>query len=113
MAVGAAAILFRHLGVAAAGRYITVLSLVTVVQGLADVGLTTLATRELAVAPADERRALMGPLLGVRLVLGAGGLVVAVAFAALAGYSEAMVAGAALASAATVAISVQGTLVAA
>ena len=49
LSVGAAALLFRHLGVVDAGRYVTVLSLVAVVQGLADAGLNTLGTRELAV----------------------------------------------------------------
>src|SRR4051812_15973450 len=51
MAIVAAALLFRHLGVDDAGRYVPVLSLAAIVQGLADVGLGTLATRQLALAP--------------------------------------------------------------
>jgi O-antigen/teichoic acid export membrane protein len=112
MAVGAAALLFRHLGVADAGRYITVLALVAIVQGLADAGLGTLATRELAVRPAAERRALLGRLLGVRLALSAAGVAVAVGFAAVAGYDSTMVAGTAVAGVGAVLLGVQGTLAA-
>src|SRR5213596_869695 len=69
LSVGAAALLFRHLGVADAGRYITVLSLVAIVQGLADAGLNVLGTRELAVLAHDERGALLARLLGLRVAL--------------------------------------------
>src|SRR5689334_23204718 len=93
MAVLAAALLFRHLGVDDAGRYITVLSLVAVVQGLADVGLSTLAARQLALSDEAERRALMGRLLGLRLALAGAGAVVALGFAVAAGYNGDMVAG--------------------
>src|SRR5688572_33282559 len=52
LSVGSAALLFRHLGVADAGRYVTVLSLVTIAGGLSDLGLTAIAIRELAVRDA-------------------------------------------------------------
>jgi O-antigen/teichoic acid export membrane protein len=110
LALGAAALLFRHLGVDDAGRYVTVLALVSIVQGLAEAGLGTMAARELTVRPSRE---LLGRLLGVRLVLSAAGVAVAVGFAALAGYEAAMVAGTAIAGIGAVAVAAQSTLAAA
>jgi O-antigen/teichoic acid export membrane protein len=109
LSIVAAALLFRHLGVADAGRYVTVLALVAIVQGLADAGLNTLGTRELSVRPEAERGPLLARLLGLRLALTLAGLVVAVAFAAAAGYPSAMVAGTVIAGAALAVLSVQGT----
>jgi len=110
LSVGAAALLFRHLGVVDAGRYVTVLSLVAVVQGLADAGLNTLGTRELAVRGEGERAGLLARLLGLRLALTVAGLAAAVAFALLAGYEAAMVLGTLIAGAALTALGVQSTL---
>ncbi|TML95672.1 MAG: hypothetical protein E6G10_27930, partial [Actinobacteria bacterium] len=107
LSVGAAALLFRHLGVVDAGRYVTVLSLVAVVQGLADAGLNMLGTRELAVLGEAERAGLLARLLGLRLALTLGGLAAAVAFALLAGYEAAMVLGTLIAGAALTALGVQ------
>src|SRR3954453_20174188 len=76
-----AAFLFRHLGVEDTGVYVTALSLVTIVGGLSDLGLTALGIREIAVGAADQRRRLMGELLGLRLVLAVGGVLVMLAFA--------------------------------
>jgi O-antigen/teichoic acid export membrane protein len=110
LSLGAAALLFRHLGVRDAGRYVTVIALVAIVQGLAEAGLGTLSARELAVRPAAG---LLGRLLGLRLVLSAAGVAVAVGFAVVAGYEPAMVAGTAIAGVGAVAIALQGTLAAA
>lgn len=90
-------LLVRHLGITAFGDYAAVLSLVTIVGGLTEAGLTAIAVREYALAPSDRRPALLANLLGIRLVLGIAGVAVAVAFAALAGYGGALVAGTALA----------------
>jgi O-antigen/teichoic acid export membrane protein len=109
LSVAAAALLFRHLGVVDAGRYVTVLSLAAIVQGLADAGLNTLGARELTVAPEGERAALLARLLGLRLVLTLGGSAVAVAFAAVAGYEGAMVVGTVIAAGALMALGLQGT----
>ncbi len=97
LTVGAVALLFRHLGVDDTGRYVTVLSLVAIVQGLTDLGLTTYGVRELAVAPEGGQRALLGDLLGLRLAATVVGVALVVAFAAAAGYGWTLVAGTALA----------------
>lgn len=99
LTVGAVALLFRHLGVDDAGRYVLVLSLVAIVGGLTDLGLTTLGVRELSTAEPGARRALMADLLGLRLAATVAGVALVVAFAALAGYGSTVVAGTALAGA--------------
>jgi O-antigen/teichoic acid export membrane protein len=102
LTVGAVALLFRHLGVDDTGRYVTVLSLVAIVQGLTDLGLTTLGVRELSTTPELGRRALMADLLGLRLAATVAGGALVVAFAAAAGFGWTIVAGTALAAAALV-----------
>ena len=97
LSVGSAAVLFRHLGVADGGRYVTVLALVATVQGLTDFGLTAIGIRELAAGAAHRREQVLRALLGLRLGLTAGGVGAAVLFAGAAGYEGAMVVGAALA----------------
>jgi len=97
LTVGAVALLFRHLGVDDTGRYVTVLSLVAIVQGLTDLGLTTLGVRELSTAPEGARRPLLADLLGLRLAATVAGVALVVGFSAAAGYGWVMVAGAALA----------------
>jgi O-antigen/teichoic acid export membrane protein len=97
LTVGAVALLFRHLGVDDTGRYVTVLSLVAIVQGLTDLGLTTLGVRELATTPQDGRRALLADLLGLRLAATVAGVALVVAFAAAVGFGWTVVAGTALA----------------
>lgn len=98
VSVAAAALLFRYLGVDDAGRYVTVLSLATIVGGLTDAGLTTIGVRELSVREGADAAAYLRSLLGLRIVLSALGAVFAVTFAAIAGYPEVMIVGAALAS---------------
>jgi O-antigen/teichoic acid export membrane protein len=93
LSVGSVALLFRHLGVANTGRYVTVLSLVTIAYGLTDAGLTTIGVREYAVRTAERRDQLMRSLLGMRLVLTLLGIAGAVVFAALAGYGGTLVLG--------------------
>ena len=99
LTVGAVALLFRHLGVDDTGRYVTVLSLVAIVQGLTDLGLTTLGVRELSTAEPDARRPLLADLLGLRLAATVAGVALVVAFGAVAGYGATVVAGIALAGA--------------
>ena len=105
-----AALLFRHLGVNDSGRYVTVLALVSIVAGLTDAGLTGVGMRELVVRKPSERESLLRNLIGMRIVLGVVGLAGAVVFAALAGYSSAMVVGTALAGVGTVLQTFQNTL---
>jgi O-antigen/teichoic acid export membrane protein len=79
--LAAAALLFRHLGVVDTGRYTTAISLGAFVTGLTDLGLTTVATRELAVLRGEERAGFARNILGMRLVLTAIGVLAVTAFA--------------------------------
>src|SRR3954471_6888135 len=85
LSVGSAALLFRHLGVDDAGRYVTALSLVTIAGGLSDLGLTAIAIRELTVRDADSRDAFVRNLLGLRTALTSAGIVGVFVFTLAAG----------------------------
>jgi len=91
-----AALLFRHLGVNDTGKYVAIVSLVTIVAGFSDLGLTAVGVREASVRDEDGRAALLRDLLGLRLTLTLGGVVVLAAIAAVA-YSSTVVAGVAIA----------------
>jgi O-antigen/teichoic acid export membrane protein len=95
----AAPLLIRHLGIADFGRYSTVVALVTIVGGLTDAGLVGIALREWSTHSGDDRRRIMGTLLGLRIQLSSAAVLVGVAFALIAGYSNAMVLGTLLAGA--------------
>jgi O-antigen/teichoic acid export membrane protein len=82
--VGSAALLFRHLGVADSGHYVTVVTLATLAAGITDAGLSGVGVRELSIRdPADGRR-LFANLFGIRVTLSALGVVAATVFALLA-----------------------------
>jgi O-antigen/teichoic acid export membrane protein len=103
--------LLRYLGVADFGRYGTVMALMSIVTGITDAGLTITGNRELALLPRGRpRRALMGQIVGIRVVVAALGVGAAVAFAAIAGYGSQLVQGTLLAGVGTVAISFQAAL---
>jgi O-antigen/teichoic acid export membrane protein len=112
LSVGSAALLFRHLGVADSGRYVTVLSLVTIAGGLSDLGLTAIAIRELAVREVATRQRFVRNLLGLRTALTLVGVAGMVAFTVAAGYSSAMIVGTALGGVGLVLLNLQGTLAA-
>jgi O-antigen/teichoic acid export membrane protein len=103
-------LLTRYLGPERFGRYTTVISLVTVVATVTDAGMSSLATREYAMLEGVEREARMRDLLGLRMALTVLGLVAAVLFAVIAGYSEGLLAGTVIASVATIALVLQHTL---
>lgn len=105
LSVGSAALLFRHLGVAEAGRYVLVISIATIAVGLTDAGLSALGVREMVQRPAEERGPMLRSLLGLRLLLSLAGIAVACAYALAVGYSERLVLATALVG---VAILVQG-----
>ena len=66
----ASVFLLRYLGVVEFGRYVTVLSLIAIVSGVTDAGLTAVGARDLALRPMGEpRERLLANLLGLRLVL--------------------------------------------
>src|SRR6476659_521100 len=86
MSILSVSLLIRHLGVTDFGRYVTVLSLVTIVQGVTDAGLSQIGIREYSTRRGSDRDALMRNLTGVRLVLTFAGILAATGFAAVAGY---------------------------
>jgi O-antigen/teichoic acid export membrane protein len=107
----ASVFLLRHLGVADFGRYMTVASLVAIVGGLTDAGLSAIGGRDLALrGPGEERERLLTNLLGLRLVLTLLGALAAVMFALAAGYENRLVLGTALAGIGLVLLSSQTTM---
>lgn len=100
LAAGASVFLLRYLGVEDFGRYIVVLSIVAIVSGVSDVGLTIIGQREYATIHEDDaRRRLIANMAGIRLALTPVGVVAGALFAALAGYGSILVAGVLLAGA--------------
>ena len=86
-------LIVRHLGVVDYGRYATVASLIYIVAALTEGGIAALGLREYATLDADGRRGLIRNLLGLRLALVLVAAAMAVGFAAVAGYTDTMVAG--------------------
>jgi O-antigen/teichoic acid export membrane protein len=110
LTAAAAVLLLRHLGVEDFGRYGIVMALLAIVQGISDAGLSMTGSRELSVRTGVERRDLLAHLLGLRIVLTGAGVAVAVGFAALAGYDDALVWGTAVAGAGVFLLSVQAAM---
>lgn len=111
LTAGASVLLLRHLGVKDFGRYMIVASLVAIVSGLTDAGLTAVGARDLALRqPGDERQKLLANLLGLRLVLTPLGVLAATGFAIAVGYSDTLVLGTVLAGAGLVLASYQATM---
>jgi O-antigen/teichoic acid export membrane protein len=109
ISVGSSALLFRHLGHTRLGDYAKVVSLVTLCGGFTDAGLSAIGVRELASRDAEGRRALIRSLGGLRLVLAAAGVLIAVGFAALARYGATLVLATAVVGAAMIATVLQDT----
>jgi O-antigen/teichoic acid export membrane protein len=103
-------LLTRYLGVVRFGQYVTVISLVTLASTVTDAGMSNLATREYALREGADRDMRMRDLLGLRVGLTVLGLLGAVLFAALAGYSIPLLGGTIAASLATLALVLQHTL---
>lgn len=97
VSVVSSAMLLRHLGVVAAGEYVTVVSLVSLAIGITDAGLATIGVRELSTLPATAARSFYRSLNGLRLVFSLGALQVALVLAVLSGYSSTLVLGTLLA----------------
>lgn len=97
VSVVSSALLFRHLGVVATGSYVTVLSLVTLAGGVADTGLATIGVRELSTLAPQLAQSFFRSLCGLRLVFVSCGVLLAVGFAGLSGYSATLVLGTLLA----------------
>ena len=89
-----APLLVRHLGDVDFGRYSAVLAVVTIVAGLTEGGVNTIALRGLsATRDAAARDRMMRDLLGLRMALGVVGVLVAVAASAALGYGTTLVTG--------------------
>jgi O-antigen/teichoic acid export membrane protein len=110
LGAGTSVLLLRHLGVEDFGRYGIVVALIGIVSAVTDAGLTAVGSRELAVLQPSQRPELLRSLVGLRIVLTAGGVLVATAFAALAGYPGVVVGGTALAGLGVLLLNTQSTL---
>jgi O-antigen/teichoic acid export membrane protein len=109
LGIGSAALMTRHLGVEDFGKYVIVTSLIAIVAGLTDVGLSNIAAREFATLEREERDRLIANVLGIRLTIAAVGVGAATGFAALAGYDSVMVVGTVLAGVGLVIATAQQT----
>ena len=99
LTLASAPLLIRHLGQERFGRYVTITSIATVVMGLTEGGLNTIVLRELVTLKGAERKRMLSDALGLRLVLSAVAVALAVAFTAVGGYGGTLVLGALLAGA--------------
>jgi O-antigen/teichoic acid export membrane protein len=100
LATAASIILLRYLGVVDFGRYVTVMSVVAIVTGLTDVGLTLVGQREYVLQPTDEsKKRLTATVLGIRFLVTPIGVALAVLFAIAAGYRAELILGTAIAGA--------------
>jgi O-antigen/teichoic acid export membrane protein len=101
-----AALLLHHLGVAESGRYVTVLSLVSIAATIADLGVSAVASREMALRSPAERRTLTANVLGLRLILMPAAIALMTLFAIAAGYPTRMVLGTVLAGIGSLLVSI-------
>lgn len=99
VSLGAATILVRHLGITQFGRYTTVTSLIAIVGGVTEAGISLYGIREFQARSDRERRRLLASLLGMRLTLTLAGVALAGGFALLVGYRQVLVLGALVAGA--------------
>lgn len=67
--LGAAALLYRHLGTTGVGRYGLILALIGIVGGFSDLGLTMVGTRSAATLAPGPRTTMLRDLLGLRLAM--------------------------------------------
>lgn len=110
LALASAPLLLRHLGVVDFGRYATIVSLVALVGGLTEGGLSLIGVREYATLPRPERDQFMRNLLGLRIVLSGAAVLIAVLFALVADYGAEMILGTVVAGVGLLILAVQGTL---
>jgi O-antigen/teichoic acid export membrane protein len=106
----ASVFLLRHLGVADFGRFATIMSLIAIVSGVTDAGLTAVGARDLPLRPRPGQPPLVANLLGLRLLVTPIGVLGAAAFALVAGYDDELVVGTLLAGAGLVLINAQATM---
>lgn len=105
--VASSAVVIRHLGLVDTGHFTTVTALVTIVLTVSDLGLTGIAVREYASGPRADGQRFLRNLLGIRMTIALGGLMLAVLFGLLVGYPAVMVVGTAIAGAGVVVLVAQ------
>jgi O-antigen/teichoic acid export membrane protein len=107
----ASVVLLRYLGPVEVGRYVTVMSLLAIVGGLTDAGLTVIGQREYTIAKTDEeRRRLLAYIVAMRIAITPLGVIAATAFAVIAGYDRTLVLGTLIGGAGVVVANVAATL---
>jgi O-antigen/teichoic acid export membrane protein len=110
LVAAASVFLLRYLGVSDFGRFATIMSLIAIVSGVTDAGLTAVGARDLPLRPRGAQPRLLANLLGLRLLLTPLGVAGATAFAVVAGYEDELVLGTVLAGAGLVLINAQATM---
>jgi O-antigen/teichoic acid export membrane protein len=100
----------RHLGVVDFGRFVTASSIVMIVAGVTEFGLTGVATREYALADAAERRRLLGNVIGLRTLATLLGLTIAFLLMLSGGSPGVVLVGILISGAGLMLINVQQTL---
>lgn len=111
LSVISAPLLIRHLGLDEFGVFVTISSIVAIISGASELGLTSVGVREWAQRPPEARQDLLADLLGARLSLTLVGIGGAFAFAVLAGYDATRLAGVAVACGGLLITSLQAALV--
>lgn len=109
VSVVSSALLLRHLGVAATGEYVTVMSLVALAGGVTETGLAAMGVRELSILPPKVAKSFFRSLSGLRLVCICIGILFAIGFSVLSGYSATLVFGTLLAGGGWVLVTSQTT----
>jgi len=109
LGIVSAALMTRYLGVEDFGRYVIVTSLIGIVAGLTEAGVTNIAAREFATSERSERDRLLANVIGIRLSIAIVGVVAAGAFAVVAGYDRTMLVGTFVAGIGLVIATVQQT----
>jgi O-antigen/teichoic acid export membrane protein len=89
----------RHLGPEAFGYYATAFSILFILGGVTEAGLTNLGTRDYVTLEGRERERFLRNLVGLRLSLTVGGIGLAIALTAATGAATEIVAGVAIAGA--------------
>lgn len=99
----------RHLGVVDFGRFVIASSVVSMVAGVTEFGLSGVGTREYALAGAAQRRRLLSNLVGLRTLLTVVGLTVAYLLMMVAGYPTVVLSGVVIVGVGLILLNVQQT----
>jgi len=99
----------RHLGKDDFGQFVTASTIVTIVAGVTELGLSGIGTREYALASPSERRGLLANLLGLRTVLTLIGLAIATPLMVLGDYRSVVIAGMLVSGAGLILLNIQQT----